>query len=149
MTKYTKTLDKLQLLIELVEETESDEVTDNELFDDHLISASVMMNVVRDFHTGKKMPDADTERETLAETMKAANKIWRIRNKIKNGAGSSNKLTIDFDIEDFIKQDRKLDGIKHYRSEMEKLTGDVISLKTSKEYVDIIYDDMKRRGLIL
>ena len=148
MTFYTKTLDKLQLLIELVEETESDEVTDNELFDDHLIAANVMMNVVRDCHTGRKNVDRDSERKALVETMKTANKIWKIRNRIKNGEGPINKLTIDFEIEDFIKRGQKIMAIKHYRSEMEKLTGDAPSLKTSKEYCDVIQDDMRRRGLI-
>ena len=150
MTKYTKILDKLQLLIDLVEETEykSLTVTDNELFETHLIVANDMMSTVRDFHTGKKTVDSDTERETLVEVMRQSNKIWKIRNRIKKGELPNIHTVLDAEIEDLLSQGFKINAIKYYRSEMGKVMGKEPSLKISKEYVDGVENDMKKRGLL-
>ena len=147
MTKYTKTLDKLQLLIDLVEETETEETSDNELFEQHTIDVYGMMSTIRDFHTDRKKVDTDTERETLIAIMKSANKIWRIRNKIKSGEYSSVDYLNDA-IKDYLTLGHKIAAIKYYRSEMRKMNGIEPSLKTSKEYVDVIETDMKKRGLL-
>ncbi|MBC8428500.1 hypothetical protein H8D04_01310 [bacterium] len=148
MTKYTKTLDKLQVLIALVEETESEETSDNELFEQHKIDAYGMMSTIRDFHTGRKNVDADTERETLIATMKSANKIWKIRNRIKNGE-NINYLKLIEEIEDFVAQGSKINAIKHYRNVMDKDYDEKIGLREAKDFVDGIQDDMSRRGMII
>ncbi|MBC8422057.1 MAG: hypothetical protein H8E03_01400 [Pelagibacteraceae bacterium] len=148
MTKYTKILDKLQLLIDLVEETESGETSDNELFETHLIVANGMMNTIRDLHTDKKSVNSYIERETLVEVMRQSNKIWKIRNRIKKGELPNIHTVLDAEIEDLLSQGFKINAIKHYRSEMGKVMGKEPSLKTSKEYVDVIQADMKKRGLL-
>jgi|LWDU01.1.fsa_nt_gi ribosomal protein L7/L12 len=145
---YSKTLDKLQLLINLVEETESEDINISELFETHLIVANGLMITIRDLHTGKKVYDEDISRETLVDAMRESNKIWRIRNRIKNGEIPNAHTVLDAEIEDYLTQGHKINAIKHYRTEMGKLSSKEPGLRESKDYVDLIHNDMKKRGLV-
>ena len=138
------------MLIDLVEKTESENVSDMELFDYHKIDAITMMATVRDLHTGKKIIDEDQQRETLVDIMRSANKIWKMRNKWDKEGVDSNLEEIEMveAIEDFIAQGQKINAIKLYRTDMQRVFGQGVTLREAKDYIDQIAVDMKRRGIL-
>ena len=141
-------LDRLDMLIKLCGETESDIPNDKQLFSEHSISVQEMMKEVRDLHTGRNNIDSDSERDLLINIMKQSNKIWRLRNKIKNGDFDDlSYLEMNDAIEDYVAQNQKINAIKYYRAEMDEKFGEQISLREAKEYIDGIASDMKRRGI--
>jgi ribosomal protein L7/L12 len=79
--------------------------------------------------------------------MRSANKIWKMRNRIKKGDASL-MIQIDEEIEDYLAQGQKIQAIKYYRNEISKLTGTEPLLKESKKYVDSIQIYMERRNMI-
>ena len=80
--------------------------------------------------------------------MRESNKIWRLRNKVKNGEFDDLAMyELNEAIEDFLAQGQKINAIKHYRQEMHDQFKDQVSLREAKEHVDAIHDDMKRRGM--
>ena len=99
-------------------------------------------------HTGKNNIDPDSEQDLLINIMKNSNKIWRLRNKIKNGEFDDlSYLEMNDQIEDYVAQNQKINAIKYYRAEMDEKFGEQISLREAKEYIDGIAADMKRRGI--
>ena len=107
-----------------------------------------MLKEVRDLHTGKNNIDPDSEQDLLINIMKNSNKIWRLRNKIKNGEFDDlSYLEMNDQIEDYVAQNQKINAIKYYRAEMDEKFGEQISLREAKEYIDGIAADMKRRGI--
>ena len=137
--------DRLNLLIELCEKTEPEipkDVTElGDLFSGHLISAKEIYDRVS---TGV----SDSENE-LPAMMKQANKIWRIRNKIKNGELDDLQHAVMVDeIEDFIKQRQKINAIKHYRYTMDKVFNEKVGLRDAKTFVDDLQADMLSRGIL-
>ena len=100
-------------------------------------------------HLGKKILDPDTEREELISIMKCANRIWKIRNKIKNGEFDDlSYLEMNDMIEDYIARGEKINAIKYYRQEMDENYDIRVSLRDAKEYIDNTAEDMRRRGII-
>ena len=141
-------LDRLEMLIKLCGETEPDLPSDTQLFSEHSISVHEMMKEIRDLHTGKQTIDPDSERDLMINVMRESNKIWRLRNKVKNGEFDDLAMyELNEAIEDFLAQGQKINAIKHYRQEMHDQFKDQVSLREAKEYVDAIHDDMKRRGI--
>ena len=141
---------RLEMLIKLCDETEPKRWTpgDGSLFSTQFITASEMVKKVRNLHLGKKILDPDTEREELISIMKCANRIWKIRNKIKNGElDDKHQINMNDQIEEYIAQNQKINAIKYYRAEMDEKFGEQISLREAKEYIDGIASDMKRRGI--
>ena len=111
---------RLEMLANLCEETEPEVPNDKQLFSNHLI-----------------------------EVMRSSNKIWKFRNKIKNGEVD----TIDHaemidEIEDYLAQGQKINAIKYYREEMQNRFDERVSLRESKDFVDSIDNDLKRRGIV-
>ena len=143
-------LDRLEMLIKLCEETEPDiPYSDTQLFTEHSISAQEMMKSVRDLHTGQQNIDDDSERKLLINIMRQSNKIWRTRNKVKNGEWDDlSRAVIEEEIEDYLAQGQQINAIKYYRSEMKDRFDEEISLREAKDYIDQIHHDMKRRGII-
>ena len=100
------------MLIKLCEKTEPDTPGETYLFNEHLIRSQEMLKEVRDLHTGKNNIDPDSEQDLLINIMKNSNKIWRLRNKIKNG---------EFDDLEWVEDDRNFDdfinsqNIEHIR----------------------------------
>ena len=122
---------------------------DGSLFSRQYITANEMVSRVRNLHTGKQIIDPDNEREELISIMKCANRIWKIRNKIKNGEwDDSTRLEMEEEIEDYITQGQKINAIKYYRQEMNDKFGEQVNLREAKEYIDKISDDMRLRGII-
>ena len=141
-------LDRLEMLVSLCEETEPDVPTERHLFTEHSISVNTMIMEVRELTTGMKSVDPDSERDLIIKVMRESNKIWRLRNKVKNGDFDDlANLEMNETIEDFVAQGAKINAFKYYRQEMQDQFKETVSLREAKDYVDSIHNDMKRRGM--
>ena len=82
--------------------------------------------------------------------MREANKIWKMRNKWDKEGYDGNLEEIEMveAIEDFIAQGQKINAIKLYRTDMERIFGQRVTLREAKEYIDQLAVDMKRRGIL-
>ena len=141
-------LDRLEMLVSLCEKTEPDVPSERHLFTEHSISVNTMIREVRDLTTGIKSIDPDSERDLIINVMRESNKIWRLRNKVKNGEFDGLAMQeLDEAIEEFLVQGQKISAIKHYRQEMQDQFKEQVSLRDAKDYVDTIHADMKRRGM--
>ncbi len=130
-------LNKLQMLLNLCYGTIPDE-TENILFHEHMIEAEKMMDMVRDIDRWN-----DLYPDEIASIMISANRIWKIRNKIKSGELPNDYLSDIKDLmEDYIKQGSKIQAIKVYRKKHD------CSLREAKDYVDSIHKDLQRRGIM-
>ena len=142
-------LDRLEMLVKLCEETEPDIPSDTQLFTEHSISVQGMVKSVRDLHTGKQTIDPDSERNLMITIMRESNKIWKLRNKVKNGEwGDLSHAVIEEETEDFLAEGQKINAIKYYRSEMKDRFNVEVSLRDAKDYVDQLHHDMRRRGML-
>ena len=142
---------RLEMLVKLCNDTEPKRWTpgDGSLFSTQYITAMEMLKKVRDLHTGKEILNPDSEREELISIMKCANRIWKIRNKIKNGEWDDlSYIEMTEQIEDYLAQGQKINAIKYYRSEMNEKYDIEVSLRDAKEYIDNTAEDMRRRGII-
>ena len=142
-------LHRLELLANLCDTTEPDVPSDKQLFSNHLIEVQNMITLVTDMANGGVNFAPGTEREQLIEVMRSSNKIWKFRNKIKNGEVD----TIDHaemidEIEDYLAQGQKINAIKYYREEMQNRFDERVGLRESKDFVDSIDNDLKRRGIV-
>ena len=140
---------RLEMLVDLCETTEPEVPSDKHLFSTHLIEVQNMITLVTDMANGGVNFEPGTEREQLTEVMKSSNKIWKFRNKIKNGEVD----TIDHaemidEIEDYLAQGQKINAIKYYREEMQNRFDERVGLRESKDFVDSIDNDLKRRGIV-
>ena len=70
-------LERFEMLVKLCEETEPDIPNEKHLFSGQLIAAKEMYDRIE---TGVSVSENE-----IPQLMKQANKIWRIRNKVKNG----------------------------------------------------------------
>ena len=142
-------LERLEMLAKLCSETEPDVLNDKQLFSEHTISVHEMVKEIRDLQTGRNTPNDDSERQLLVNIMRRSNKIWRVRNKVKNGEWDDlSYIEMTEQIEDYIAQNQKINAIKYYRSEMKDRFDEEVGLREAKDYVDQIHHDMKRRGVI-
>jgi ribosomal protein L7/L12 len=125
-------LDRLELLMQLCEETEPErkELADydhTDLFTGHLIAAKELLDRVE---TGV----SDSENE-MPSIMKQANNIWRFRNNVKvNGWGEY--VDMHAAINDFLLQNQKINAIKYYRKYMYENFGQDIGLRDAKDFID-------------
>ena len=133
-------IEKLEMLVSLIEKTEPDIPSERYLFSGQLITAKEMYDRVE---TGVSFSENE-----LPELMRQANKIWKIRNKIKNGEWDDlSYLEMNDMIEDYIAQGQKINAIKYYRQEMSDKFDEQVSLREAKEHIDKISDDMRLRGI--
>ena len=142
---------RLEMLVKLCNKTEPKKWApgDGSLFSTQFITANEMIKKVRDLHLGKEVLDPDSEREELISIMKCANRIWKIRNKIKNGElDDKHQINMNDQIEDYIAQGAKINAIKYYRQEMDENYSIRMTLREAKEYIDNTAEDMRRRGII-
>ena len=139
---------RLEMLADLCEETEPEVPNDKQLFSNHLIEVQNMITLVTNIESGEVDFEPSNEREQITEVMRSSNKIWKFRNKIKNGEVDTIDHTEMIDeIEDYLAQGQKINAIKYYREEMKVRFGEQVSLRDSKDFVDSIDDDLKRRGI--
>jgi uncharacterized protein YeeX (DUF496 family) len=142
---YESVLDKLEKLVKLCQETEPDVPSDNHLFTQHLIDAKDMYD---DVQVALISQTTDLTRFEMIQVMKNSNRIWRIRNKVKNSSWDANGyLCLLEDVEDYIAQGQKINAIKHYRHEMSEQFGEQVRLKQAKDIIDKMAEDMKLRGI--
>ena len=135
---------RLEMLTDLCETTEPDVPSDKHLFSKHLIEVQKMITLVTDIENF----EPSVEREQLTQVMKSSNRIWRFRNKIKNGElDMTEQVEMLDEIEDYLAQGQKINAIKYYRDEMKVRFDEQVSLRESKDFVDSIYNDLKRRGI--
>ena len=131
---------RLEMLMSLIEKTEPDTPDKKNLFTHHAITAMEMLD---------KINNRKLEREELISMMKCANRIWKTRNKIKDGEWDSlEMLEVHETVEEHLAQGNKISAIKYYRATMETHFDEKVTLKESKDFVDAIQNDMKRRGVI-
>ena len=142
-------LDRLELLANLCDTTEPEEPNDKQLFSKHLIEVQNMITLVTDMESGEVDFEPSTEREQLTEVMRSSNKIWKFRNRIKNGELDMTEHAEMIDeIEDYFAPGQKINAIKYYREEMQNRFDERVSLRESKDFVDSIDNDLKRRGIV-
>ena len=142
-------LERLEMLAKLCSETEPDVPNDKQLFSEHTISVHEMVKEIRDLQTGRNTPDDDGERQLLVNIMRRSNKIWRVRNKVKNGEWDDlSYIEMTEQIEDYIAQGHKINAIKYYRQEMSDSLNEQVTLREAKEHIDGIASDMRLRGII-
>ena len=142
-------LHRLEMLAELCEATEPEVPNDKQLFSNHLIEVQNMITLVTDMESGEVNFESGTEREQITEVMRSSNKIWRFRNKIKNGELDTTEHAEMIDeIEDYLAQGQKINAIKYYREEMQHRFDERVSLRESKDFVDSIDNDLKHRGIV-
>jgi len=142
---YEVVLDKLEKLVKLCQETEPDVPSDNHLFTQHLIDAKDMYD---DVQVALISQTTDLTRFEMIQVMKNSNRIWRIRNKVKNSNWDANGyLCLLEDVEDYIATGSKINAIKHYRHIMDTEFNEKFSLKQAKDIIDKMAEDMKLRGI--
>ena len=131
---------RLELLISLIEETEPDIPDKKNLFSHHAITAVEML---------EKISSRNIEREELISMMKCANRIWKTRNKIKDGEWDSlEMLEVHETVEEQLAQGAKIAAIKYYRETMNTHFNEEVSLREAKDFVDAIETDMRRKKII-
>ena len=134
-------LDRFEMLVKLCEETEPDIPSERYLFTGQLIAAKEMYDRIE---TGVSVSENE-----IPQLMRQANKIWKIRNKIKNGEWDDlNYNEMEEQIEDYIAQAQKINAIKYYRQEMDDKFGVEVTLREAKEHIDSIAANMKLRGIV-
>jgi ribosomal protein L7/L12 len=142
-------LHRLELLADLCETTEPDVPSDKQLFSNHLIEVQNMITLVTNIESGKVDFGPSNEREQITEVMRSSNKIWKFRNKVKNGEVDTIDHTEMIDeIEDHLAHGQKINAIKYYREEMKVRFGERVTLREAKDFVDSIDDDLKRKGIV-
>jgi len=134
-------LERFEMLVKLCEETEPNVPSEKHLFSSQLITAKEMYDRIE---TGVSFSENE-----LPQLMKQANRIWRIRNKIKNGEWDDlSYIEMAEQIEDYIAQSQKINAIKYYRQEMSDKLSEQVTLREAKDHIDNIQADMKLRGVV-
>ena len=78
-----------------------------------------------------------------------SNRIWGIRNKIQNGDWDSlEMLEVHETVEEYLAEGAKIAAIKYYREVMNTHFNEEVTLRESKDFVDAIESDMKRKKII-
>ena len=128
------------MLVSLIENTEPDIVDEKNLFSHHIITAMEMLD---------KINNRKLERDELISMMKCANRIWKTRNMIKDGEWDSlEMLEVHETVEEYLAEGAKIAAIKYYREVMNTHFDEEVSLRESKDFVDAIENDMKRKKVI-
>ena len=131
---------RLELLISLIEETEPDIPDKKNLFSQHAITTMEML---------KKVSTRNLESDELISIMYCANRIWKTRNKIKDGEWDSlEMLEVHETVEEYLAEGAKIAAIKYYREVMNTHFNEEVTLRESKDFVDAIESDMKRKKII-
>ena len=133
-------VEKLTRLVKLSRATEPDQPDDTNLFTPHTIDAYDLLNKVEKRYDHMSSSD-------MVEIMSEANRIWKIRKKIYNGEWDDlPEAQLIAEVEDYILQGQKINGIKHYRNNSEQVFGKQSSLAESKHACDAIQEDLIKRG---
>tara|TARA_X000001036_G_C20599796_1_gene774440 strand:- start:321 stop:797 length:477 start_codon:yes stop_codon:yes gene_type:complete len=133
MNNKEQILEKLEKLEELIIKTEpnKEEVTDKMfLFSKHMVDNQ------------KNMMNIDEERVStrdLVEIMNHSNLIWNIRNRVLDGETEWTPMfELEHEMMELIQKQQKINAIKLYRRTLKDMFSIDVTLKASKETVDLM-----------
>ena len=133
-------VEKLNRLVKLSRATEPDQPDDTSLFTPHTIDAYDLLDRVEKGYDSMSSSD-------MVEIMLQANRIWMIRKKVWNGEWDAlPEAQLMYEVEDYIIRGQKIDGIKHYKHNSERVFGKPYGLKESKQAIDNMEEDLRKRG---
>ena len=119
-------IDKLERLVKLCKATEPDQPDDTSLFTPHTIDAYDLLDRVEKRYDSMSSSD-------MVEIMCEANRIWKIRRKIWNGEWDAlPEAQLIYEVEDYIIRGAKINAIKHYKYNSERVFGKQSTLAESK-----------------
>ena len=146
-------LERLDMLVQLCKDTEPDIDNLNNNKTNHIFSTHIIEAL--ELHKETKSEYEYNDHFDMADIMKKANRIWKLRKKWegfqKDGKDYNvfnEEQAMMEEVEDFLAQGQKINAIKVYRNKMNELYGTKFGLKECKDYVDSVHDDLKKRGVI-
>ena len=146
-------LERLDMLVQLCKDTEPDIDNLNNNKTNHIFSTHIIEAL--ELHKETKSEYEYNDHFDMADIMKKANRIWKLRKKWegfqKDGKDYNvfnEEQAMMEEVEDFIVQGQKINAIKVYRNKMNELYGTKFGLKECKDYIDSVHDDLKKRGVI-
>ena len=146
-------LERLDMLVKLCKDTEPDIDNLNNNKTNHIFSTHIIEAL--ELHKETKSEYEYNDHFDMADIMKKANRIWKLRKKWegfqKDGKDYNvfnEEQAMMEEVEDFLAQGQKINAIKVYRNKMNELYGTKFGLKECKDYVDSVHDDLKKRGVI-
>ena len=146
-------LERLDMLVQLCKDTEPDIDNLNNNKTNHIFSTHIIDAL--ELHKETKSEYEYNDHFDMADIMKKANRIWKLRKKWegfqKDGKDYNifnEEQAMMEEVEDFLAQGQKINAIKVYRNKMNELYGTKFGLKECKDYVDSVHDDLKKRGVI-
>ena len=146
-------LERIDSLVTICEKTEPDYTNSNILFTGQYVSAQEMHAKIARIVLEDHDEISIRAREDIVEIMKEANIIYKMRKKMKKWKDegkdySAEALNMEAEIEDFLVSGQKINAIKAYRTGMKDIFSEEVSLRDSKQHIDTIHDDLKRKGLV-
>ena len=146
-------LERIDSLVTICEKTEPDYKDSTILFTGQYVSAQEMHAKIARIVLEDHDEISIRAREEIVEIMKEANIIYKMRKKMKKWKEegkdySAEALTMEAEIEDFLVANQKINAIKAYRTGMSDIFGEEVSLRDSKNHIDNVHDDLKRKGLV-
>ena len=147
-------LERIDSLVTLCEKTEPDYTNSNILFTGQYIAAQEMhAKMARIILEDDDDDMAVRSREEIVQVMKESNIIYKMRRKMKKWKEEGKDFTaealqMEAEIEDYLVSGQKINAIKAYRAGMKDIFSEQVSLRDSKNHIDNVYDDLKRKGLV-
>tara|TARA_Y100000758_G_C15869979_1_gene356290 strand:+ start:121 stop:588 length:468 start_codon:yes stop_codon:yes gene_type:complete len=146
-------LERIDSLVTICEKTEPDYKDSTILFTGQYVSAQEMHAKIARIILEDHDEISIRAREDIVEIMKEANIIYKMRKKMKKWKDegkdySAEALTMEAEIEDFLVSNQKINAIKAYRAGMKDIFGEEVSLRNSKNHIDNVHEDLKRKGLV-
>ena len=146
-------LERIDSLVTICEKTEPDYKDSTILFTGQYVAAQEMhAKMARIILEDDDDDIAIRSREEIVKIMKEANLIYKMRKKMKKWKEegkdlNAEALQMEAEIEDYIIAGQKINAIKRYREGMQNIFDEQVSLRDSKNHIDNICDDLKRKGL--
>ncbi len=138
-----KIIERLEMLSDLISETQPDIPNDKMLFHHHAIDVLEEIQHIRDLSNKSVTIDQDSERKAIIRLMKKANRYWVIRNRIKGGDDNMELLEVEEHIQEYLDQGSKINAIKLYRESMKTHFNQNVSLRESKDMIDALDSGLK------
>ena len=138
-----KIIERLEMLSDLISETQPEIPNDKMLFHHHAIDVLEEIQHIRDLSNKSVTIDQDSERKAIIRLMKKANRYWVIRNRIKGGDDNMELLEVEEHIQEYLDQGSKINAIKLYRESMKTHFNQNVSLRESKDMIDALDNGMK------
>ena len=138
-----KIIERLEMLSDLISETQPEIPNDKMLFHHHAIDVLEEIQHIRDLSNKSVTIDQDSERKAIIRLMKKANRYWVIRNRIKGGDDNMVLLEVEEHIQEYLDQGSKINAIKLYRESMKTHFNQNVSLRESKDMIDALDSGLK------